>query len=150
MFCKNCGEQMEDNSSSCPKCGQLVDAQSTSSSDYQQPESQQQQYQQPQYQQQQYQQPQYQQPAYQQPIIQQNFMRDETVSVGDWIGTFFVSIIPLVGFILILVWAFGSDTKKSKSNYAKAILILGLIVAVLYGVLFLIFGAAIFGSNMYY
>ncbi len=50
---------------------------------------------------------------------------NQSVSVGEWILTTFLLMIPCVGLILLFVWAFGDtkDTKPSKSNYAKAMLI---------------------------
>lgn len=52
---------------------------------------------------------------------------DSTVTLGEWIITLIVFAIPLVGFIMMLVWAFGSDTKPSKANFCKASLIMMLI-----------------------
>ena len=45
------------------------------------------------------------------------------MTVGDWIVTLLLSAIPLVNFVLLLVWAFSSDTNINKKNYAKACLI---------------------------
>lgn len=53
------------------------------------------------------------------------------VSVGDWVVTLILTSIPLVGFIMLLVWAFGSSAPVSKSNYAKAALIMMVIGFVL-------------------
>lgn len=69
--------------------------------------------------------------------------QNQTVSVGDWVLTFFVSAIPVVGFIMLLVWAFGNDAKPSKKNYAKAALLLCLIGVVL-SVLAIVFFATAF------
>lgn len=60
-----------------------------------------------------------------------NNQYDETVSVGDWIGSIIVAGIPLVGLIMALVWAFGSTTKPSKRNFFRAWLLLAVIGAVL-------------------
>jgi len=60
------------------------------------------------------------------------------VTLGDWMLTMFLVGIPLVGLILMFVWAFGSQTPISKSNWAKAALIWSLIVSVLYGLALLI------------
>ena len=54
------------------------------------------------------------------------------MKVGEYILMFILTGIPLVGFILLLVWAFGSSTNTNKKNYARAVLILGLIGVVLY------------------
>ena len=45
------------------------------------------------------------------------------MSVGDWILTYLITCIPLVGFIMLFVWGFGNNTHPSKANWAKATLI---------------------------
>ena len=44
------------------------------------------------------------------------------VSVGEWMVTYLLMLLPLVNIIMLFVWAFG-DSKPSKSNWAKANLI---------------------------
>ena len=56
-----------------------------------------------------------------------------TVSLGDWLITILLSCIPLVGFIMLFVWAFSSSTPPSKANWAKATLVFFLVVMVLGG-----------------
>ena len=72
-----------------------------------------------------------------------------TVSIGDWIVTIIISSLPLINIILLLVWAFSSDTPVSKANWAKATLILTAIAIVLvicfYGIIFA-FLAGILGA----
>ncbi|MDR2515623.1 MAG: hypothetical protein LBD02_10550 [Christensenellaceae bacterium] len=64
----------------------------------------------------------------------------ETVSLGEWIVTAILQCIPIVGFIMLLVWAFGSGAKPSKQNYARAMLIFWLVGAVLCILLSFAFG----------
>ena len=67
-------------------------------------------------------------------------------SVGDWVLTIFLTCIPCVGLILLFVWAFGSGTNESKSNWAKAQLIwvaIGIVVTI---ILYAIMGAALFAA----
>jgi hypothetical protein len=45
------------------------------------------------------------------------------ISVGDWVLTIFITAIPLVGLIMLFVWAFSGGTPASKANWAKAMLI---------------------------
>lgn len=125
---------------------------------YQQP------YQQEPFQQQPYQQQTYQQPyqnfqqqtyqqSYQQNVYQPENDLEEPVSFGDWMVTTLIMCIPCVGLIMMFVWAFGSSTKKSKSNYFKAMLVWALISIVLSIVMLVIFGAsfaALANSGMYY
>ena len=47
---------------------------------------------------------------------------DKTVSLGDWVLTILVSMIPIVGLIMLFVWGFGSAS-RSKKNWARAMLI---------------------------
>nr|WP_302856560.1 zinc ribbon domain-containing protein [uncultured Ruminococcus sp.] len=55
----------------------------------------------------------------------------QPVSVGGWIGVMLLSCLPIVNLIMLFVWAFSSSTKKSLKNYARAALIMFLIVAVI-------------------
>ncbi|MDD2374759.1 MAG: zinc ribbon domain-containing protein [Eubacteriales bacterium] len=92
-------------------------------------------------------QPQYQQTYQQPPQAYQNSggytggADNSVLSVGQYIGMIILSAIPLVGLILLLVWAFGSDTNANKKNFARAMLIM-MIIGV---VLSIIFSAAIGG-----
>ena len=68
----------------------------------------------------------------------------QTVSVGEWIVTFILMIIPIVNIIMLLVWAFSSGTTLSKKNWAKAELIL-ILISIVLGVIFSIaFGATFY------
>ena len=61
----------------------------------------------------------------------------QPMSVGEWFITILITAIPLVGFIMLFVWAFSSNTNVNKANWAKATLlwmVVGLLIA------FLIFG----------
>jgi len=75
VFCEHCGEQIDSNALTCPKCGAAVASQ-VPQQQYQQPIYQQPQYQQ--YQQQQYQY-QYQQPQYQQVFTNQTPQSDHSM-----------------------------------------------------------------------
>ena len=46
------------------------------------------------------------------------------MSIGDWLITSFIFAIPIVGFVMLFVWGFGSNTQPSKANWAKATLIM--------------------------
>ena len=59
----------------------------------------------------------------------------QTVSLGDWLITMLISCVPLVGFIMLFVWAFSSSTPPSKATWAKATLVFFL-VAIVLGILF--------------
>ena len=63
------------------------------------------------------------------------------MSVVDWIMTSLIFAIPIVGFVMLFVWGFGSNTQPSKANWAKATLIMiGISI-----VIFLLFFGSILG-----
>ena len=64
------------------------------------------------------------------------------VSAKEWLITNLIMMIPLVNIVMMLVWAFSSNTNPNKANYFKAALILFAIVMVIYLVLAVVF----FGS----
>lgn len=65
----------------------------------------------------------------------------EVLSVGNWMVTILIAIIPIVNFIMFFVWAFGDNTNPNKANWAKAQLLWILIAIAFYGLLALIFGS---------
>jgi len=69
----------------------------------------------------------------------------QPMSIGDWLVTFIISYIPLVGFIMLFVWAFGDGTHPSKKTWAQASLIMMVIVIVLMIIFFTLF-MSIIGS----
>lgn len=56
---------------------------------------------------------------------------EEPISVKEWVITLLILAIPIVNLVMLFVWGFGDGTKKSKSNFAKATLIMFVIGAVL-------------------
>ena len=46
------------------------------------------------------------------------------ISIGEWVITIIIIAIPIVGFIMLFIWGFGSNTQPSKANWAKATLIM--------------------------
>lgn len=76
----------------------------------------------------------------------ENEQNAPVMSVKDWMITILITFIPLVGIIMLFVWAFGNDENPNRANWAKARLIWAVIFFAL-GILFLItFGAAIFAN----
>lgn len=57
------------------------------------------------------------------------------VSVKEWLLTNLILMIPLVNIVMMLVWAFSSNTNPNKANYFKAALILFAIIMAIYLVL---------------
>lgn len=58
------------------------------------------------------------------------------MTIGDWLITFLIQAIPLVGFVMLFVWAFGDGTHPSKKSWAQASLIMMVIVIVLMIIIF--------------
>ena len=92
---------------------------------------------------------------YQQPSVQDQLQYqyqqpesnlEEPMTLGEWLITMLIMLIPCVNIIMAFVWAFSSKEKKSKSNYFKAWLILMAIVIVPYIILLVVFGAAMAAS----
>ncbi|MFJ5771207.1 hypothetical protein [Psychrobacillus sp. NPDC093180] len=77
--------------------------------------------------------------------IQQKPVGD--MSVGEWLITMLIMIIPIVNIVMLFIWGFGSPDKRR--NYARASLIWMAISIVLiiifYGAIF----AIIFSSNSF-
>lgn len=46
------------------------------------------------------------------------------MSVGDWLITMLLMVIPFVNIILIIVWALDNNANPNRTNYAKALLII--------------------------
>ena len=77
--------------------------------------------------------------------LENELQRYTPMSIGDWIITSLIFAIPIIGFIMLFVWGFGSNTHPSKANWAKASLIMigiSIVIALLFfgsifGVLFI-------------
>ena len=50
------------------------------------------------------------------------------MTLGDWIIAVIIKRLPLIGFIMLIVWAVDSNTDPDKANWAKAELIVRLII----------------------
>lgn len=97
---------------------------------------------------------QYQQP-YQQ--YQQNYqpgydpgMDQKPLSMGEWILTILVMMIPCVGLILYLIWAFGKTGNVNRRNYCRAYLIIYVVILAISIAFMAIFGAAVFSVGTTY
>lgn len=70
------------------------------------------------------------------------------VSVGKYLGHMILFSIPLVGMIMLLVKAFGSNGDKNISNYAKAQLLLVVIMVALGFVVSILFSSVMVGFGL--
>jgi uncharacterized membrane protein YdbT with pleckstrin-like domain len=77
-----------------------------------------------------------------------NQQQAPVMTTKDWLITLLIQIIPVVGFIMLFVWGFGSGHNPNKANYAKAALIWLVIVFALSIILWITVFAAIMGAMM--
>nr|NQU92859.1 hypothetical protein [Bacteroidota bacterium] len=70
----------------------------------------------------------------------------QPMSVGEWFVTILITAIPLVGIIMLFVWAFSGNTNVNKANWAKASLIWAIIGIVIAGFILSIMGAALWSA----
>lgn len=63
------------------------------------------------------------------------------MSVKDWLFTLLIMAIPMVGIIMLFIYAFGNGQNVNKQNWAKAQLIM---MAIVFGLVVL--GLILFGS----
>ena len=151
MFCPKCGANVDDGTRFCSECGTDVTIKPTpqpvathaQNTYHQQPQSQ---YTAPQpaYRPAPPPSPQYAQPAYQPQSTM--YSAAAPMSVGQYIITFIITAIPIVGFIMLLVWSFGSSTNQNKKNFSRAMLILYLI-GIVAGIIFSIISAIVAAST---
>ena len=71
---------------------------------------------------------------------------EKVMSVGDWLLTMVVMMIPLVNVIMVFVWAFGAGN-KNRSNWAKAVLIMWVVIIALYIGIIIIAAMAVGGME---
>ena len=79
--------------------------------------------------------------------MEDSYQDKSVVTIADWMLTVFITALPLIGIVMLFVWAFGNHTNVNKANFAKASLILyaiGIAVSIFF---FVVFGAA-FLANM--
>ncbi|MBC7960336.1 MAG: zinc ribbon domain-containing protein [Vallitaleaceae bacterium] len=150
MFCEQCGKQMPDESVFCPNCG----AKNTESETVQEISAAQAAVEQPVVQPipvvqpkpvtqskpapqpvQQQVQPQY----VQQPVVPSADLT-KPISILGYMGTIFLLALPIVGLVMMFVWAFGSKVNKNRKNLSIALLIF-LVIEI---VLAIVFGATAF------
>ena len=65
------------------------------------------------------------------------------MSLGDWLITWLVLLIPCVGIIMSFVWAFSSTGNLNRRNYCRAYLIISAAIIVLVFVVSILSSAAL-------
>lgn len=149
-FCENCGTANEEGSKFCLVCGKTIDQEAPSATSEQTPPpSQSAQYNQAP------------NSSYTPPVApiyvptpQQNYYQrpsdNAPMTVGQFLLTMLVAGIPFVGFIMLLVWAFSSDTNINKKNYCRAVLIMGaigVVIGIFFGIILAILIPTIMASS---
>ena len=75
-------------------------------------------------------------------VVYQTDPNEKPMTLGDWLVTLLIQMIPCIGIIMLFVWAFGGGNVNRK-RYAQAALIFAAIVVVIYVFILIIAGAAI-------
>ncbi len=157
MKCPVCDTQLPDSNKFCNVCGTPITAQAPAVPVAPQPVQAPEQpvyqpYEQPVYQP--YEQPVYQPPVVTAPptVIHQTLVADRNLApvttIGQYIGWSFVTMIPLIGFIMMIVWAIDSSN-MNRANYFRAIWVVFLITILLVVLpFFLLGGAAVLNDIM--
>lgn len=60
----------------------------------------------------------------QRPVQRQSY--DDEMTIGSWLLTFLITYIPVVGWVMVFVWAFG-DGNQTRATFMKALLVWSLI-----------------------
>ncbi len=63
-----------------------------------------------------------------------------TMSYKEWALTIFLASLPIIGLILVLIWAFDSNTRINKKNWAKGTLLLMVIYFIITMIFLFMFG----------
>jgi hypothetical protein len=67
------------------------------------------------------------------------------MTIGEWLITFIITYIPIVGIIMLFVWAFSDGNHPSKKTWAQAMLIL-FAIAIVLGIIFATVIISLIGS----
>lgn len=80
--------------------------------------------------------------------VPQTPQKSSDVGLGEWMWTLLVASIPLVGFVMMFVFAFASEKKSKRSFFQAALiwsaigLVLGIVMMVgMFSMVFSLFGA---------
>lgn len=57
--------------------------------------------------------------------------RDLPMTLGGWIVTMLILLIPIANIIMPFIWAFGSDVNRSKKTFFQAMLLVNVVVIIL-------------------
>ena len=75
-----------------------------------------------------------------------NEYKKPPTSLGEWIIAVLVKRLPLIGLIMLIVWATDKNTDPEKANWAKAELIVKLIIFALVIIFIAVIGFGVFAK----
>jgi len=78
--------------------------------------------------------------------LDQEFKPTSAMSVTDWVITIIIQAIPLVGLVMLFVWAFSAGENPNRKNYAKAMLLILVTLIVLGFLISLMFWGVLIAS----
>ncbi|MGD9475158.1 MAG: hypothetical protein AB7V37_09205 [Eubacteriaceae bacterium] len=85
--------------------------------------------------------------TYSEPPSSKKEQTSPVLSLGDWMLTLLLLIIPIVNLVMLIIWSADSSTNPSKRHFAQAQLIfmgIGIVLSIIFSFLF----AAVFVSSM--
>ncbi|HZJ77854.1 MAG TPA: zinc ribbon domain-containing protein [Clostridia bacterium] len=134
MFCPKCGNQLPDGAKFCASCGNQLkgapvpenssEARANSQSNYSSPTPNTPPA---------YIAPNYQAQSFAPPAPQYNASygmgaeNEKPLTVGNYLIMMLITVIPIVGIVMMFIWAFGTGHNRNKKNWARATLIVGAI-----------------------
>lgn len=78
--------------------------------------------------------------------------REKPVSFLDWLGTYLIMFIPLIGsivfIVMLIIWSLGRNVSESKKNWARASLVFMLIMFFMLIFIFSVLGPEQLINNM--
>lgn len=79
----------------------------------------------------------------------QTLNNDRTLEAKEWALTIFISSLPIIGIIMLLVWAFSENVNIHKKNWAIGTLILWIIGFIIAFAFLFLFGGIAILSQMF-
>ena len=80
----------------------------------------------------------------------QNFTQADpnksVMTMGEWVVTLIITMIPCVDIIMLLIWAFGNGNENRK-NFSRAFLIVKAVAVVLFVILYLTIYASLIAAT---
>lgn len=78
-----------------------------------------------------------------------NSVSSEHKSVAQWVGITLVTCIPVIGFVLLCIWAFGAESKSNPTfrNWARSQFVI-MVIAVVLSIAFAIISIFLLGSML--